>query len=144
MLQIIPDCIYLPFVQSPVLSQLWPLYDNYRGYHGHPIDNLVTLQLAEGEVSYNPNALAWKDGGNQIDAIHNVGYKDITTKNNVITLCKDVEGNLTNNILAGIYAEDTASKINVNNGLQIQVENKRRDVLWLKRAVRPYETDEEE
>ena len=88
-----------------------------------PEGNLVTLQLAEGEVSYNPNALAWKDGGNQIDAIHNVGYKDITTNNNVITLGKDVEGNLTNNILAGIYAEDTASKINVNNGLQIQVEN---------------------
>ena len=88
-----------------------------------PEGNLVTLQLAEGEVSYNPNALAWKDGGNQIDAIHNVGYKDIATKNNVITLGEDVEGNLTNNILAGIYAEDTASKINVNNGLQIQVEN---------------------
>lgn len=88
-----------------------------------PEGNLVTLQLAEGEVSYNPNALTWKDGGNQIDAIHNVGYKDIATKNNVITLGEDVEGNLTNNILAGIYAEDTASKINVYDGLQIQVEN---------------------
>ena len=84
-----------------------------------PEGKLVKLQITDGAT----NGVKWKTNGDAVDVIKNVGYKNITTKNGVISLGQEVEGDLGNNILAGIYADGTASTINASDGLQIQVEN---------------------
>ena len=89
-----------------------------------PNGKLVELQLANGENKENTQVAVWKDtASNNISQIKNVGYKNIDTKDNLINLGHEVEGNLTNNVLAGIYAEGVATNVNANAGLQIQVEN---------------------
>ena len=89
-----------------------------------PNGKLVELQLANGENKENTQVAVWKDtASNNISQIKNVGFKNIDTKDNLINLGHEVEGNLTNNVLAGIYAEGVATNVDANAGLQIQVEN---------------------
>ena len=99
-----------------------------------PESNLVKLQLAVNEAKApNANAVTWKE----IKTDYNIGQlENVTQKtidkmldgnkkpvDNLISLGQDVEGNLTNNVLAGIYADGVTSKVNANEGLQIQVHN---------------------
>lgn len=89
-----------------------------------PEGNLVKLQLAEGVLATeNDNYVSKEENGTNITAIKNQIIANISGTNPVIDLTTADEGNLTNNVLAGIYVEDTSSTVNANTGLQIQVEN---------------------
>ena len=114
------------FTTSPLYNELYT-WDIIRT-DVIPEGKLVKLKLAVDEKGntieskYNPNALKWKVNGTQVDAINN-SVKTISTKDNVINLGKDAQGNLTNNVLAGIYAKDGVSNVTAYAGVQIQVEN---------------------
>lgn len=114
------------FTTSPLYNELYT-WDIIRT-DVIPEGKLVKLKLAVDEKGntieskYNPNALKWKENGTQVDAINN-SVKTISTKDNVINLGKDAQGNLTNNVLAGIYAKDGVSNVTAYAGVQIQVEN---------------------
>ena len=86
-----------------------------------PEGGLVNLHITKGDVK----PVAWKEVelSKNIGQIKNETYKNIETKDNLISLNQDVEGNLTNNVLAGIYADGVNSTIIANDGLQIQVDN---------------------
>ena len=86
-----------------------------------PEGGLVNLHITKGNVK----PVAWKEVelSKNIGQIKNETYKNIETKDNLISLNQDDEGNLTNNVLAGIYADGVASTIIANDGLQIQVDN---------------------
>ena len=86
-----------------------------------PEGGLVNLHITKGDVK----PVAWKEVAidKNIGQIKNETYKNIETKDNLISLNQDVEGNLTNNVLAGIYADGVNSTIIANDGLQIQVDN---------------------
>ena len=86
-----------------------------------PEGGLVNLHITKGNVQ----PVAWKEVelSKNIGQIKNETYKNIETKDNLISLNQDVEGNLTNNVLAGIYADGVNSTIIANDGLQIQVDN---------------------
>ena len=93
-----------------------------------PDGKLVKLKLNTGETKVNEKALVWNDDYTNVieqGRIKNV-TGNVTIENNanpLIHLDKNVEGNLTNNVLAGIYAEGVNTNVISNNGLQIQVEN---------------------
>jgi len=87
-----------------------------------PEGNLVKLQLAVDEDKANPNANVWKDVVGNVTKIENQ-YKNIEDKDNLINLGTNIEGNLANNVLAGIYSEGYATNVKASEGLQIQVEN---------------------
>ena len=86
-----------------------------------PEGGLVNLHITKGNVQ----PVEWKEVAidKNIGQIKNETYKNIETKDNLISLNQDVEGNLTNNVLAGIYADGVNSTIIANDGLQIQVDN---------------------
>ena len=90
-----------------------------------PEGKLVKVQLATGEWADTPNenVVVKKENGTNITAINNQIVANVNGTDAVINLTKDDEGNLGNNVLAGIYAEGISSTVNANNGLQIQVEN---------------------
>ncbi|MBQ8417437.1 MAG: autotransporter outer membrane beta-barrel domain-containing protein [Phascolarctobacterium sp.] len=89
-----------------------------------PEGNLVKLKLPEGTLAeQNANAVLKKEDGTNITAIKNQIIANISGANPVIDLTTADEGNLENNVLAGIYAEGTSSTVNAKNGVQIQVEN---------------------
>ena len=114
------------FTTSPLYNELYT-WDIIRT-DVIPEGKLVKLKLAVDvngkplETKYNENALKWKNDGTKVDAINN-SVKTISTKDNVIILGKEAQGNLTNNVLAGIYAKDGVSNVTAYAGLQIQVEN---------------------
>ncbi|MBQ8417304.1 MAG: autotransporter outer membrane beta-barrel domain-containing protein [Phascolarctobacterium sp.] len=87
-----------------------------------PEGNLVKLQLAVDEDKANPKANVWKDVVGNVTKIENQ-YKNIEDKDNLINLGTNIEGNLANNVLAGIYSEGYATNVKASEGLQIQVEN---------------------
>ncbi len=93
-----------------------------------PEGKLVTIQakqLNEGEWLSDANdaVVIWKEDGNNITAVKNKVNTTVSSNNAVISLGVKEEGNLENNVLAGIYAESISSNVNADNGLQIQVNN---------------------
>ena len=86
-----------------------------------PEGGLVKLHITKGNVQ----PVEWKVVAidKNIGQIKNETYKNIETKDNLISLNQDAEGNLTNNVLSGIYADGVNSTIIANDGLQIQVDN---------------------
>ena len=89
-----------------------------------PNSKIVELKLPEGALAeQNANAVFKKEDGNNITAIKNEIIANVSVTDPVINLTTTDEGNLENNVLAGIYAEGTSSAVNAKNGVQIQVEN---------------------
>jgi len=96
-----------------------------------PEGNLVKLNVVNNveadKVIANAKAPTWNNNYTNINQrLENV-TGSVTIENNVtnplIHLDGTVEGNKTNNVLAGIYAEGVNTSVNSSNGLQIQVQN---------------------
>ena len=96
-----------------------------------PEGNLVKLNvqrnIATDEIKANKKAVKWNN-----TTVTNIGQRleNVTGQvmiegnaNPLIHLDGTVEGNKTNNVLAGIYAEGVTTNVFSNNGLQIQVQN---------------------
>ena len=95
-----------------------------------PEGNLVKLNvqrnIAADKIEANKKAPKWNsDYTNVNQRLENVsGSVNIEgVTNPLIHLDGTVEGNKTNNVLAGIYAEGVNTSVISNNGLQIQVQN---------------------
>ena len=93
-----------------------------------PEGNLVTIQAKqlnkdEWLSDANDAVVIWKDDGNNITAIKNKVNTTVSSNNAVISLGINEEGNLENNVLAGVYAEGISSNVTADNGLHIQVNN---------------------
>lgn len=89
-----------------------------------PESKLVELKLADGTAqAVSDKVVTWNEKGGNVDQIKNVSSATGTGLSNAtISLGKDATGNLTNNILAGIYADNISTLITANN-MQVQVEN---------------------
>lgn len=89
-----------------------------------PESKLVELKLANGtSKAVSDKVVTWNEKGGNVDQIKNVSSATGTGLSNAtISLGKDATGNLTNNILAGIYADNISTLITANN-MQVQVEN---------------------
>ncbi len=96
-----------------------------------PEGNLVKLNVvnnvAVNDVKTNKKAVKWDNATvtNVNQRLENVSGQVMIENNDkpLIHLDGNVEGNKTNNVLAGIYAEGVNTSVVSNKGLQIQVQN---------------------